>query len=337
MSPASAGSVVRAVFAAVRVHDQTAPYDTIHAKVHYPAVPTGSDEERLTGAVPADAARAPFPVVVFLNGINVGPEAYGWLAQRLAAEGTAVVTFSWVGELFPGQYGLTPGLDVGAARPDTYGTRPTATAVRPLLDMLRAMHDGDGPLAGMLDLDRVAIGGHSGGATVALHSSRHAFFPSVRCVFGYAGHTVTSTALGWEPGALAPIPADCPVLIMGGTRDGVMQRSADRYGAEGHGSDPVVRTFDEGVADDAVAYLAIIDGANHFAMGHPEDPTVARGFLDLAPDGDPAAHRTLVADLTVAFLRRHLLAVADDLDGVLASSALAVARRKPAGQSPRDR
>lgn len=328
MSSRASGSVVRAVFAAVRVPDQPAPYDTIHAKVHYPAAPTGSDEERLTGAVPADAGRAPFPVVILLNGINVGPEAYGWLAQRLAAEGLAIVTFSWVGELFPGQYGLTPGLDVGAARPDTYGTQPTATAVQPLLDALRALHDGDGPLARMLDLDRVAIGGHSGGATVALHSSRHAFFPQVRGVFGYAGHTVTSTALGWEPGALAPIPADCPVLIMGGTRDGVMQRSADRYGAEGHASDPVVRTFDEAVPADATAYLAVIDGANHFAMGHPEDRTVARGFLDLDPDGDPAAHRTLVADLTVAFLRRHVLEVDDDLDALLADPRLAVARTR---------
>lgn len=259
MSPTPSASVVRAVFTAVRVPDQPEPYGTIHAKVHYPAAPSSSDDERLTGMVPVDPAHAPFPVVVFLNGINVGPEAYGWLAQRLAAEGMAVVTFSWVGELFPGQYGLTPGLDVGAARPETYGTRPTATAVRPLLDGLRALHEGHGPLAGMLDLDRVAIGGHSGGATVAMHSSRHAFFPEVRACFGYAGHTVTSTALGWDPGALAPVPADCPVLVMGGTRDGVMQRSADRYGAEGHASDPVVRTFDEAVPADATAYLAIVD------------------------------------------------------------------------------
>ncbi len=196
--------VVRAAFLAAPVPGVAAPWDTIHAKVHYPAVFSGDDAERLSGDVAVDPARTPLPVVIFLNGINVGPEAYGWLAQRIAAAGCAVVTFSWVTELFPGQYGISCGLDVGAITPDTYGTRPSANAVAPLLEALAVANAGSGPLAGALDLDRVALGGHSAGATIAYENASPEFFPALRCAFGYGGHTMASTVLGTSPSSTGP-------------------------------------------------------------------------------------------------------------------------------------
>ncbi len=296
---------VRAQFLALRVDGQPAPHDTIHAKVHYPAAPLGTDAERLTGAIPVDPAFGKLPVVIFVPGVNVGPEAYGWLAQHVAARGYAFVTYQWIAEVMPGLVGITPGIDLDACRPETYGSRPTATAIRPLLDALAGI---DGPLEGVLDLGRVALGGHSGGATVAFHASDHRFFPELRAVFGYAGHTITSTMLGWESNTLARVPADCPVLLMGGSRDGVMGRSSDRYGVDGHAVDPVSRTFAEAIDDERRddCELVMFEGANHFAIGHPEDPTVARGFLDLPPEVDPAITRREIADVVLRFLDDHV-------------------------------
>ncbi|MFT5223072.1 MAG: pimeloyl-ACP methyl ester carboxylesterase [Glaciecola sp.] len=301
-------SSVRAQFVAVRVPGEPAPHDTIAAKIHYPAAPTGSDSERLTGVIPADTKAGPLRVVIFIPGVNVGPESYGWLATHMAARGYAFVTYQWIAEVMPGMVGITPGIDLEACRPENYGSRPTATAVRPLLDALAEVNEAPGPLQGALDLTRVALGGHSGGATVAFHASDHRFFPEVKAVFGYAGHTVTSTMLGWEPNSLAPVPADCPVLLMGGTRDGVMARSADRYGIDGHGEDPVTRTYKEAITDArrGPCEVVIFEGANHFAIGYPEDPTVARGFLDLEPEVDPARTRSDIAARTSSFLARHM-------------------------------
>nr|BFE78274.1 hypothetical protein GCM10020093_008750 [Planobispora longispora] len=85
-----------------------APFDTAHLKVYYPAAARGGDAERLTGVFPPDPAGAPYPVVLFLSGVNVGQDSYRRFACLLAAAGFAVVTFDRVGELFGGQYGLTP-------------------------------------------------------------------------------------------------------------------------------------------------------------------------------------------------------------------------------------
>jgi dienelactone hydrolase len=321
-------TVVRAAFAAATVPGVDAPWNTIHLKVHYPAVFSGDDAERLSGDVAVDPAVTPLPVVVFLNGINVGPEAYGWLARRLAASGRAVVTFSWVSELFPGQYGITCGLDMAAVTPDTYGTRASANAVGPILDALARMHAGSGPLAGALDLDRVALGGHSAGATITYENASPRFVPGLACAFGFGGHTMASTMLGWPPDTLLDIPGDVPLLVLGGTRDGVMAGSSDRYGQDGHTTDPVVRTFTDAIPESsAPAYLALVEGANHFAIGHPHDPSSARGFLDMEPVGDPADHRHVIAGLVDAFLVRHLDGRDDDhLDTLLAGPSLAVSR-----------
>lgn len=301
-------TAVRAQYVAVEVPGHPAPHRTIQAKVHYPAAPTGSDAERLTGTIPADTKAGPLRVVIFIPGVNVGAESYGWLAQHLAARGYAFVTFNWVAEVMPGMVGLTPGIDLDACRYENWGQAPTATAVRPLLDVLAELNAGEGPLAGTLDLTRVALGGHSGGGTVALHASDHRFFPEVRAVFSYAAHTITSTMLGWPEDTVAPIAADCPVLLLGGTRDGVMARSADRYGKDGHAVDPVSRTYAEAIPDArrGPCEVVLVEGANHFAIGHPEDPTVARGFLDLEPEGDPARHRQDIASRITTFLARHL-------------------------------
>lgn len=212
------------------------PFGTAHLKVHYPAAAEG---DRLTGTFPPDGG--PYPVVLFLSGINVGQDAYRWLAVEIARAGFVRVTF-----------------------------------------------------------DRVAIGGHSAGGTVAMRSAR--FFPGVKAVFSYGAHTMVATMLGWPAGTVLPAQADCPVLLSVGTRDGVIMGSADRYGQDGHATDPVTRTFEEALGD-GEHLLAVFDGANHFMIADPVDPTAARAFLDLPATAQP---RPELARLVTAFLRTHL-------------------------------
>ncbi|WP_378738055.1 alpha/beta hydrolase family protein [Nocardia brasiliensis] len=279
--------------------DGDAPFDTAHLKVYYPAVASGTDTERLSGVFAHDPADAPYPVVVFLSGVNVGQDSYRRFATAIAESGFVVVTFDRVAELFGGQRGLTPGVDLAAARPDAYGTRPTCPTIGAVLGALTQLNDLP-PLRGALDLDRIALGGHSAGGTVVLQSAR--FFPGVGAVFAWGAHTMVATMLGWAPGTVLPAQVACPVLLGVGTNDGVINGSADRYGEDGADRpDPVGRTFAEALPDGA-HLLAVVEGANHFGIADA-DPTAARAFLD-GPDEAPAL--APFAELTSAFLRAHL-------------------------------
>ncbi|MET7425130.1 alpha/beta hydrolase [Dactylosporangium sp. NPDC005555] len=299
-------STVRSLWSAVTIPGAPDPFATAHLKVHYPALVTGSDAERLSGVFQADPSGGPYPVVLVLSGINVGQDAYRWLAVELAGQGFAVVTYDWVGPLFAGQVGITPGVDLALARPGTYGDGPTCQALDPILRRLAALDADEGPLRGALDLDRVALFGHSAGGTVALQSGR--FFPQVRAVATYGAHTMVSTMLGWPAGHIAEALVDSPVLLLAGTQDGVIAASADRYGSSGGAPhDPVGRTFDEALKDrDGDHVLATLHGANHFSVVEPADPTAARSFLDRPSTVGEATARGAIAGLLTAFLHTHL-------------------------------
>lgn len=294
----STEAVVRSVWWAATIPGARAPFDTAHLRVFYPAAPDGSDRERLSGVMAANAAAAPFPVAVIVSGVNVGQDCYRWLAVSLAEQGIVTVTYDWVGTLFAGLHGITPGVDLDAAKPDAYGTRPTCPSLRPVLDAVRDM---TGPLEGLLDLDRVALIGHSAGGTVALQSAR--FLPEIKAVATYGAHTMVATMLGWPAGTVLPAQVDCPVLLIAGERDGVIGRSADRYGEDAATrKDPITRTFEEALPQTGPHRMVTLPGANHFAIAHPVDPTAARAFLDYEATTDPAESRAELAHLIGDFI-----------------------------------
>lgn len=298
---------IRAFFRAAKVEGIQPPYDTIHLKVIYPARMSGNQLEKNLGIVPADPEQAPFPVVIFFSGVNCGAEMYQWLAVKLAQRGLVIITFNWVAENLPGIIGLTPGADVAMWTPDKYGTGPTASALPTLLAELERLQ-AEGILAGMLDLQRVVLGGHSAGGRVAMESADSRFFPQLAAAFGYAVHSAAPVQMGYAPGAILPLPSSLPILLMGGTRDGVIANSGDRYGVSPEkASNSVSRTFQEAIAGGRQdCYLMLLEGANHFSIADPFDSTTARAFLDFAATQPEDKIRALMAETIGLFIDAHV-------------------------------
>jgi len=299
--------LVRTLRTATRVPGTEAPYDTVHLAVRYPALPPRDDVERMSGRLAADGTGAPYPVVVLVSGVNCPADAYRWLAFRLVEAGFVVVGYDWVGQLFPGEYGLTPGVDIVAAGPDHYGERPTTPALGPVLEAVARLNES-GQLAGLLDLDRVGVFGHSAGGTVLLQSARPEWFPQIRAVVAYGAHTMASQMIGYPPNTLLPAPIEAPTMIIAGTDDGVVAASAIRYGEEAGaaGHDPVERTWREAVPATTEAWLVHLQGAGHMLASYPEDPSTARGFLETPTDADHDRLREVLGDIVSTFMSAHL-------------------------------
>lgn len=307
MEVVKSNKTVRAFFRAVKVNRAQPPYDTIHLKVTYPAQISGGELERDMGIVPADSEQAPFPVVIFFSGVNCGAELYQWLTVKLAERGLVVVTFNWVAESLPGMIGLTPGVDLTMWSPETYGTGPTASALPALLAELQCLQ-AEGILAGMLDLQQIVLGGHSAGGRMAIENAEPRFFPQVVAAFAYGAHTAAPIKLGYEPSTILPLPTSLPLLLMGGTCDGVIANSSDRYGiTPGNATTAMIRTFQEAVIGGRKdSYLILLEGANHFSMADPFDPTTGRPFLDFPTTQPEDKIRSLIAETIGLFIDVHV-------------------------------
>lgn len=308
--------MIRALFHTTKIPTAAPPYDTATLKIYYPALPTGSEMERMTGVIPADATLAPFPVVIFLPGINVEPQAYQWLAVRLAEAGLVVVCYSWIAEEMPGYISLTPGVDLAAVKPDRYGQQPTCPALAPILNELAALNGDPAhtqyairntPLKGLLDLTTIILGGHSAGGTMALQNVHPDWFPHIQGAFTYGAHTMASTMLEYAAGTILPVEGKRPFLLLGGTHDGVIAASTRRYGIEGTATLALERTFAEAIAGGrGDSYLVIIDGANHFSLVHPVDETTGRPFLDHPTTQPDHLIRDELAALITLFINGHI-------------------------------
>ncbi len=307
-------------------------FDSAHIRVFYPAqIPGGPNGERpgelSSGMIAADATHAPFPVVVICNPVNIGPEYYRWLALSLASRGYVVATFSWLSP-GPGAMVVQAGGPLSAMGSDG----DQAPAVPVVVGALEALAANAGLLEGLIDSSRVGVIGHSAGGTIALGAADHRFHPSVRAVISLSAHT----AIGVPPAdgsgtSMRETPTDCPVLLVGGTNDGVIDQSRFRYDTPtGADWDPVRRTFREAFTSSrGDCVLAIVNGANHFSFTDPDDdPSAGRPFLDY-PAGVPGSHiRAHTALLIGTFLDLHVrrdspAVSAASLDALLADPLIA--------------
>ncbi len=159
-------------------------------------------------------------------------------------------------------------------------------------------------IAPHVDFDRVWLGGHSAGGTVALHNSNPAWISGLSGVFAYGAHTMMSTSLGHGEVTVAQVPSGVPILLLAGAEDGVIAASRDRYRFDkDDGHDPVARTFSDGVTrNEGDSFLVVVRDANHFTICDPIDETSGRSFLESDLRADDAATRGLLADLVVAFI-----------------------------------
>ena len=297
---------VRALYRAALVAGREAPYDNLTLKIYYPCNYGNTFEERDTGFVPPDAARAPFPVVIVMPGVNISQEAYGWIAQELAKAGFAVVTYSWVTVEIGERVSVSPGVALDALHRDRYGQAISCPALPAILGELERVQQ-DSLLAGHLDLGRIVLGGHSAGGTMALVNAKADWVPGIRGAFAYGAHTAGNLRLGWPEDSIMPLSRNLPLLIMGGTRDGVIAASGYRY-RDGSGDDPddrIERTFREGIeGKEGDRHLLMVDGANHFSFVWPRDTTTGRPYLDRKARGGGKRLRAYIAELVVSFCRR---------------------------------
>lgn len=315
---------VRAIYQTAKVEDASSPYDIIQLKVFYPALISGSEQETNLGIVLADSKQSPFPIVIFFNGINCGPEQYQWLAVKLAARGLVVVTFSWITDNIPGMIAVTPGVDIKMLAPSMYGNGPTASALPTLLVALEKLQT-EGILANLLDLNHIILGGHSAGGRVAIESADPRFFPQVTAAFAYGAHTAANVQLGYPPNTFLPLPDSLPLLLIGGTCDGVIANSSGRYGVTWEKpTTPITRTFQEAITGGrGDSYLLLLEGANHFSVSHPKDYTTGRPFLDLEATQPEAELRNLIAQAISLFIDAHVRNQTTALEGfnqILASN-----------------
>ncbi|MEH2178421.1 alpha/beta hydrolase family protein [Nostoc sp.] len=281
---------VRAFFEAAKVEGVQSPYDTIHLKILYPAqIP--DQLEKSTKIEPANPENAPFPVVILFNGFNCDAQQYQWLAVKLAERGLVVVLFNWITESLLGVISLTPGIDLEKMKPTIYRTAPTASALPALLAKLEQLQN-QGILAGMLDLQRIILGGHSAGGMVSMENADPQFFPEVAASFAYGASSTGFTIIGYEPGTILPLPDSLPLLLMGGTEDA---------------NTPVIRTFQEAITGGRNdTYLVILEGANHYSIVDEPDSTTVRPSLDLEATQSQENLRLVMSEIIGLFIDTHV-------------------------------
>lgn len=288
---------VRALLRAALVETIPPPYNQIQLKIFYPALEATTEQHRATGILPFDATFAPAPIVIFLAGVNCSAHTYEWLATALAAEGIVTVISHWMAENLQGRISESPGIDIAALK--DYGSRPTSSSLPTILGVADSLKN-DATLGGMLNHENLIFGGHSAGGTMALQNARRDFFPYVKAAFAYCANPLATMALVGNPNA--PLPTDCPTLMIGATLDGIGDHHNKQFGnPDESGAAYIERLFLNTGYQDSV--LAIFEGANHHTICYPPDTSIGRIFMDTPTSADEACLREEISHLIIQFIQ----------------------------------
>jgi predicted dienelactone hydrolase len=246
--------------------------------------------------VGADAAKGgPFPVVLFSHGYAGFPEQSADLVTHLAGWGFVVIAPDHVERSLSGLLGTAAQGKEKRSDPDVLSQS---------LDAAVADADRDGsPLAGVLDVDHVAVAGHSAGAAAAYVEARAD--PRIDAFISY------SVGFDDETGATEMPPApDLPGMVMLGETDDIIPPAETRKVYEAMSAPKyLVEIADAGhlvfsdicrIGRDQGGLVSLVDQAG---LDIPEQ------FLQLAKDGceegdlPPEDAFPAIDHLSVAFLR----------------------------------
>ena len=264
----------------------------------------------LQGEIPADkrplyeidahpgadpAADGPYPVVLFSHGYAGFPEQSADLVTHLASWGFVVVAPDHVERSLSGLLGV-------AARGVPKLEDP-AVLSQSLDAAIADSERAESPLNGMVDVDKVAVAGHSAGAGASYREASQEL--RIKAFIAY------SIGIGDPDGGEEPPPVPTvPGMVMAGTDDGIIAFDASEQVYDGMG---------------APKYLVSIEGAGHLVFsdlcligrdlgglaGLIEEVglDLPEQFSRLASDGceddqlDPLKAFGAIDHLSVAFLR----------------------------------
>lgn len=250
----------------------------------------------ITGFRPFAGLPKSTPVVVLLNGAGCPPERLHWLGVRLAEAGFAAVSYGLLQRIGP-TVTWSPGVDIAASAPTSDGGTPPCPVLVPLLAALAA----DDRCA-TLDLSSPIAFGHSAGGSVALLSAGRVGLEHLRNVVVYGTHLVASTTSGRAAGSVMPTKA-VRTLIIGGGRDGVVQKAIDdgRYGENASKENLLSRSIAEGCVDADWAAAVQLPLAGHFACTEGYDGIGSSGHLEPSATEIDPEDRAAIGDLVVSF------------------------------------
>jgi len=253
-------------------------------------------------------APGPLPVIVFSHGLGGSRDGYRYLGERWASRGYASVHLQ-----HPGSDGellkeSRPLLAMRRAAQDPKNLVDRPRDVTFALDTLTRLNaDAAFPLKGMLDLNRVGVGGHSFGAYTALAASGRRLArggdvvalgdPRVRaCV------ALSSPSQGKERDCPSYREFRVPCLHMTGTEDGSEGRSEEgRSGHFGRGADPENLIGDTPAAFRRAPFDCISGVEQYLVTFEGGDHMVFSGRARKEPKATDARFQQLACMATTAF------------------------------------